>query len=309
MPVPVAVALPCAIRFAQISVLQWLHSQSLLLEPSFLYQALYYDIETMDPITVLGVVSDVIDIIQTGIKIASDVNELYRSETGVRSRHQVIEQTATELSSTCSRLLSDLGSTSNEQSFSPAETALRSIALKCNESAKKLLELLEKLKAKPRRRDALLKTIRARWKRDQIDELQKECKEYQNALGTHMLEDLWHAKYERQLPKQISISSDADALRNTLWFPEMYHRQEQIDDAHAETFQWIFCEPDDASRLWDNFVSWLQDSSGLYWVNGKVGSGKSTMMNYISHEARTRSYLEKWSNGHLLVVANYFFLE
>ncbi|KAJ5713341.1 uncharacterized protein N7483_010522 [Penicillium malachiteum] len=43
------------------------------------------------------------------------------------------------------------------------------------------------------------------------------------------------------------------------------------------------------------FVKWLQeDSRCLYWVNGKPGSGKSTLMKFIENDERTKKALQVW---------------
>lgn len=39
------------------------------------------------------------------------------------------------------------------------------------------------------------------------------------------------------------------------------------------------------------FVEWLQTPGGVFWIQGKAGSGKSTLMKYLFNEGRTLSYL------------------
>lgn len=132
---------------------------------------------------------------------------MYQSET------DVLEQTANNLDSTCGQLLSCLSSAQDEQRLSPAESELRDIALKCTGSAKKLNDLLGKLRAKPRRIDALFKTIKAKWKQNEVNELQREVNEYQNALNTRMLTDLRLELCETQFQKQKSWKIRSGSLR------------------------------------------------------------------------------------------------
>ncbi|KAI1627263.1 hypothetical protein EDD37DRAFT_606085 [Exophiala viscosa] len=48
---------------------------------------------------------------------------------------------------------------------------------------------------------------------------------------------------------------------------------------------------------WDCFIVWLRTGNGLYWVNGKPGSGKSTLMKFlIEHDATMRELL-RWTKG------------
>ena len=84
-----------------------------------------------------------------------------------------------------------------------------------------------------------------------------------------------------------------NAFIHSLVFPEIHFRQENIADAHRDTFEWIFDESGQRLRPWSSFVDWLKCSDSLYWVNGKLGSGKSTLMNFIYSDPRTKEYLSK----------------
>ena len=89
----------------------------------------------------------------------------------------------------------------------------------------------------------------------------------------------------------------------------MYNRQENVGEAHQSTFQWIF-EPNDldtSTRQWDSFVQWLEKGSGIYWINGKPGSGKSTLMNYVHQDNRTLSLLKVWSGAKEIFTPGFFF--
>lgn len=58
------------------------------------------------------------------------------------------------------------------------------------------------------------------------------------------------------------------------------------------------------------FVEWLQSSNpndSLYWISGKAGSGKSTLMKYILAHQETSASLKAWAAGHNLVIASFFF--
>lgn len=97
-----------------------------------------------------------------------------------------------------------------------------------------------------------------------------------------------------------------------LWFSNMTDRLEAIPEAHKKTFQWIFKSPEDtkqfaSGRTWSDFKDWLQHGSDLYWVSGKAGSGKSTLMKYIFSEPYTRRYLADWAGDIKLYVAGFFF--
>lgn len=95
----------------------------------------------------------------------------------------------------------------------------------------------------------------------------------------------------------------------SLWYREIHRRQEKVGEAHQNTFQWIY-EPggfDQSTCRWDSFVQWLKEGSGIYWINGKAGSGKSTLMNYICQDDRTTDLLRTWSGTQGVFTPNFFF--
>ena len=59
--------------------------------------------------------------------------------------------------------------------------------------------------------------------------------------------------------------------------------------------------------LWTNFVEWLRHGDSIYWVNGKAGSGKSTLMKYIYDDKRTSQLLSQWSGSMPVLIATFFF--
>jgi len=79
-------------------------------------------------------------------------------------------------------------------------------------------------------------------------------------------------------------------------------RQENIRAAHETTFEWIY-DNDQRAQL----LEWLESGFNTYWVMGKPGSGKSTLMKYIATHPRTKQALTKWAGGKKLITANYFF--
>jgi hypothetical protein len=86
----------------------------------------------------------------------------------------------------------------------------------------------------------------------------------------------------------------------------MENRFEEIELAHRETFEWIFRPPAQQSK-WSNFPQWLSEGVGIYWINGKAASGKSTLMRFICEDPRTDRLLNKWSSPDLLIKATHFF--
>ena len=129
---------------------------------------------------------------------------------------------------------------------------------------------------------------------DLIREEQKSAKE-------HVTEELDHHRKDREKAEYCSKYLDS------LAFPGMRARQEIITEPYSETFQWIFDESGKAVRPWGNFVEWLKNGQGIYWIQGKAGSGKSTLMSYICEEQRTEASLKTWAGAHELLIVPFFF--
>ena len=99
-------------------------------------------------------------------------------------------------------------------------------------------------------------------------------------------------------------------LLESLFFPEIVSRQDQISEAFQGTYQWIFDSPSDnraRNVRWSNFHEWLKTGDGIYWISGKPGSGKSTLMKYIVNEDQTLQLLENWKKDGTLLMISFFF--
>lgn len=111
---------------------------------------------------------------------------------------------------------------------------------------------------------------------------------------------------------QGSTASDfRGIILQMLRYREMDHRAEQVKEAHRSTFEWIWQEPEDEHHRWQNFSNFLRDDTGLFWITGKPGAGKSTLMKYLSQDPRTKQLLGSPSiidtSDSELVCAEFFF--
>ena len=95
-------------------------------------------------------------------------------------------------------------------------------------------------------------------------------------------------------------------ILESLRYHRMEARQEKIIDAHAQTFKWIF---DSSSQLSSkaNFVEWLTNGNDIFWITGKAGSGKSTLMKFLSHHRSSTSALQRWAGDKELITATFYF--
>lgn len=136
---------------------------------------------------------------------------------------------------------------------------------------------------------------------------------------------------------KISHVRAQEQFKDSLSFPGMFSRQEDIAEEHQGTYQWIFQPPcdgesqkadresavtgkgndgeacDDRKRgqQWSNFVAWLEHGKEIYWLNGKPGSGKSTLMKFITsniwENAASKEAMVKWAGDNEVVTASFYF--
>jgi hypothetical protein len=93
-----------------------------------------------------------------------------------------------------------------------------------------------------------------------------------------------------------------------LRFKEMPDRHERIAEAYRKTFEWIFDLRRDSSRPWRSFVEWLKDDSIIYWITGKPGAGKSTLIKFIyDHQRKARLFASSLRSVEKVVMAGGFF--
>lgn len=105
---------------------------------------------------------------------------------------------------------------------------------------------------------------------------------------------------------------------------------DRVPIAYATTYEWIFDDnqppsnPENsgtnevpcnktalgnsrAIHTWSSYTQWLQSDGPLYWITGKPGSGKSTLMKYLGTNSQTHDHLKKWARNRKLISAGFFF--
>jgi hypothetical protein len=97
------------------------------------------------------------------------------------------------------------------------------------------------------------------------------------------------------------------AIVSSLWFPTMQDREDGISEAHKTTYRWIYRDPEQSYQQWDNFSQFLRTGSGAYWITGKPGAGKSTLMKFLVHNDATKEALNAWAGARRLTMARFYF--
>ena len=114
-----------------------------------------------------------------------------------------------------------------------------------------------------------------------------------------------------------------EEIVHSLFYPDISSRQEQVDDQFdgiKNSYDWIFDDPrthrlesydkyssQHQEHRWDDFARWLKSGHGVYWINGKAGSGKSTLMNHICNHSRRLKLLGEWYSDRRLLTPTFFF--
>ncbi|GAB7359743.1 hypothetical protein MBLNU230_g6916t1 [Neophaeotheca triangularis] len=109
------------------------------------------------------------------------------------------------------------------------------------------------------------------------------------------------------LQHEVKKVSHQQQILQSLQYPGMDSRREMVRPTHEDTFQWIF-DGRQEQRQETKYTRWLKGGQGIFWISGKPGSGKSTLMKYISNHTRTIELLRRWAGeGVDLVVASHYF--
>ncbi|KAI5357818.1 hypothetical protein Slin14017_G118310 [Septoria linicola] len=77
---------------------------------------------------------------------------------------------------------------------------------------------------------------------------------------------------------RITVDDARAKFLGGLFFPELRLRQETFAAPASQTCEWIF-RTTSSNHLAD-FEAWLETRAGIFWISGKAGSGKSTLMAY-----------------------------
>ena len=147
--------------------------------------------------------------------------------------------------------------------------------------------------------------------------------EERDILRASLMEVIYKREVDLQSEDSINLSVPEElvekarkAILSSLLYDTMKDREVSIVEAYDKTCHWIFEGTNEVDK-WLNFKCWLQSDEKLYWITGKAGSGKSTLMKYICYPfpvsstsremPRCHQYLMSWSGDNQLIVATFYF--
>ncbi|KAI4195786.1 MAG: hypothetical protein LQ350_006980 [Teloschistes chrysophthalmus] len=144
---------------------------------------------------------------------------------------------------------------------------------------------------------------------DLAAKLESGLKTTDQLLADHGHQVMGH--FDRRMDEQERrrhVAERRDTLMKSLFFPSIEARHEQVAEAFHGTCRWLLEPPEgEKEQKWPDFRDWLKNGTGAYWISGKPGSGKSTLMKYIVHEPQTKQYLRDWAPNARLIIASFFF--
>lgn len=151
-----------------------------------------------------------------------------------------------------------------------------------NDVEHRILDTLEKnagsLEAEIRELTSSLKELSFDHRRDRIGEF-TFVHQTQLVRLSEQLSQIW--EYQRaadEARKTVETSKNSVAaqhrLLQSLQFPLMQERKEEISSAYKDTYEWLFQAAPREQEDWHSFVSWARRADSpqrIYWIHGKPG--------------------------------------
>ncbi|PGH08986.1 hypothetical protein GX51_01043 [Blastomyces parvus] len=316
----------------------------------------------MDPIGAVSLASNVVQLLDFGIKLVSKAHDIYTSAEGAEVHNIELDAIAQNLIA-LNRRLQNRSRKVCAYAVSEDEKALESLTVHCNQIGEELIKALQAAKVQGAHKHwkSVRQALKSTLGRDEIQELYNRLKQYreqivvvllvitnakQTALDENVdavrhdiiesesrildearqtrfqiLNAIRHSNYNpskqedvstvsRLLSEMVSRGSEKkikEEILDSLYYPNMQDRREWISAAHKKTFSWTLEDNAGKHIRWDSLKHWLCRGKGIYWLSGKAGSGKSTLMKYIDQDQRTSRYLEQWAWPQDIVFASFYF--
>lgn len=325
----------------------------------------------LDPLTALGLATNIVQFIDFSAKLVSKGNKVYKSASEGRIENQELDATSRKVIDLHNRMIQTFERDGDFLSgISPTDREIKKICESCTKVATDVIDALNKLRAQARysRWQSYRQAFKSLWGEHEVAMLKAKLDTYRKTLDTNLLLSLrerindisaiigfqaaettkiseflfanrgrtsnWKADLVDDIHKNdwrpvgpnyklhmagfsehLSKATEKERVRQLesqllgqLKFRDILDREERIVGAHHDTFQWILDSnnPQQDGR-WSNFVDWLKGDDKIYWMTGKPGSGKSTLMKFICRDSRTNTSLKVWSGKLPLVLARFYF--
>lgn len=142
---------------------------------------------------------------------------------------------------------------------------------------------------------------------ERLDQLHRHLKELREQMKATTQQDQISSLFEAMAKDALETSTHCllrkrgERVISSLKFDKISERKSNIPAAHKKTFQWAL------SGTTTTLPEWLRSGDGVYWIEGKAGSGKSTLMKFLQQTPETTTLLQEWAGrSSLLFVSHYF---
>lgn len=114
---------------------------------------------------------------------------------------------------------------------------------------------------------------------------------------------LWPEIYKKlsSMSEEAELVLKGQQILQSLYYSELLLRYDAVDEEYPETVRWIF---DNGEH---GFRDWLKADHGTYWISGKPGAGKTTLMKFICESGETEMLLKEWAASQELLIVKHFF--
>ncbi|KAG4440948.1 hypothetical protein IFR05_003577 [Cadophora sp. M221] len=100
----------------------------------------------------------------------------------------------------------------------------------------------------------------------------------------------------------LPVTEAREGLLQSLGFENMLAREAQLREASPLTLDWLWEISDGPASI----QQWLSSGTGVFWIQGKPASGKSTLMNHLKSSSKTKSALAHARTKRWVVVRFFF---
>ncbi|KAK4151584.1 hypothetical protein C8A00DRAFT_35782 [Chaetomidium leptoderma] len=277
----------------------------------------------MEPVSALGVAAAAVQFVDFATRPLTDTIEIYKSASGQTERVLVLKGVTRDLCSLTNRVEEKaLELQQSPQPESPDAIFLLACR-RCKGISEELAGILQTLSARQSTASnaatglsSLGAAIKGVTSESKIKDLTEKLQAVQQQIQTAALVSLWgkadrHEKVVVQASRQQSGRALARlSIIGSLGFNSIQDREDAIPKAYTDTFEWLFKAKLDAdpSSPWCNLAAWLEkDNREIYWIAGKPGAGKSTLMKFLTSHHLLRDHLAVWSTSNELLVASFYF--
>lgn len=115
----------------------------------------------------------------------------------------------------------------------------------------------------------------------------------------------------RTSAQRARITHAQHAVLMSLRFRDMRSRESNIHDAYKNTCNWVVetnhSDQETVQTEIPLINRWLSSGKGVFWLAGKAGSGKSTLMKHVTRQTNLEKLLGRWTYKRKIVICSFFF--